>query len=93
MPKCDKKVQILLKSIDLHVVTVEARIGLAIFPLKKMSFVDQGSKIVLTHSLHTDPHHTHTHSLSLPTQASSRCIIKSFKVELNVFITRKERVQ
>ena len=44
---------------------MEARIGLDIFPLKKMSFVDQGSKIVLTHSLHTDPHHTHTHSLSL----------------------------
>lgn len=77
---------------------MEARIGLAIFPLK-MSFLDQGSKIVLTHNLHKDPHHTNTHThthtlaLSLTTQASSRCIIKSFKVELSVFITRKEGVQ
>lgn len=47
------------KSINFHVVTIEARIRLDFFPVKKMSFLDQCSRILLTHSPHTvTPTHT-----------------------------------
>ena len=67
---------------------MEARIGLDISPLKKMSFLSQCSRILRTHSLHNPPpRYTHT------TQANSLCIIRNFKVEPSVFITRKEGAQ